>query len=428
MSGIHGPTCQSDDHHDAEHNAGRRIFMKGATAASVGLLGGMAGLPALALGQPGTKTLVKVFMYGGADSLSLLPMVGDDAYYVARPTVQIAKPSSSDAGSAISLGVGPYALNPNLADLKAIWDDGRMAICPATHFAEGNRSHFDCQKWVAFGSSDISTRDGVFARYLAENSNPGAGQMRAINAGTSNTLFFSGATVPSVRDPASFGDPVGGLRQTLDQYNVIESKTAMNRAETMTRDALRAMYAAIDSVDGFKTYVPNARGRNYSASPLGKGLALVAYLLKRGTPVELACLNWAGLWDTHSTLLDPGHYRGMSSGAADLLTFWLDIEPLRSQVLVMVGSEFGRTVNENGTKGSDHGKGGAWFAFGNAVKRPGIVGGLTTLAGLSSNYLPVGVNYKDMLGEALVKHMGMSEALLSKILPGHTFQSNGIFT
>jgi uncharacterized protein (DUF1501 family) len=98
-------------------------------------------------------------------------------------------------------------------------------------------------------------------------------------------------------------------------------------------------------------------------------------------------------------------------------------------VIVMVGSEFGRTVRENGSLGTDHGGGGAWFAFGGSTKG-GIYGDLPALtdANTPDNKVPTVLNYKDMLGEALSRHMGVSSTVMSNLFPGHTFTNHNMFT
>jgi uncharacterized protein (DUF1501 family) len=192
-----------------------------------------------------------------------------------------------------------------------------------------------------------------------------------------------------------------------------------------------------------KDYVPTANGMQYLDgqngrrwTTLGNGLKLVAQLLKAGVPLEVAAIDWQGHWDTHENQIGNnvtdttnGHARGLKEGAENLLTFWRDLGALQNNVIVMVGSEFGRTAYENGSKGTDHGAGGAWIAFGGPTNR-GIYGALPELtdANTRDNKIPLTLNYKDMLGEAMMRHLGVPGSALATLFPGHTFTNPNMFT
>jgi len=448
-------TGHSDDHDDCgRHGASamsRRAFLKSASAGAIAIMGSSAGLPDISLAAGPTKTLIKIFMRGGADPLSLFPLTGDDSYYTYRPRIAVARPSSADSNAAIRL-TDAYGLNPNLAALMEIWDSGRMAISPATHFTEGNRSHFDCQTWIEIGSTDRNLQ-GVFNRYLREV--PNGNLLRAVRAGsTSLSQSMRGPVpVPSIASAADYkltnsdwckgaGCSENVLMQTLLG---ISGHATGTEIEKKTRAITEALFKPVDVVQAANaSYVPALGGINYydglsgrSVTTMGRGLRLVAQLLKAGVPVEVAALDWSGSWDTHekqvgTSVIDQtnGHAASLASGATDLVAFWRDIADLRDNVLVMIGSEFGRTVHENGTTGTDHGNGAAWFCFGGPT-RGGIYNGMTTVEAsrlLSGRYIPVLTNYKDILGEAMVRHLGVSESIMSRIIPGHAFTNHGMFS
>jgi len=159
----------------------RRDFLRTSAMTTAASVVGVAGAPKFAFGQQagGGKTLIKVFMRGGADGLHLFPMVGDINYYRVRPNIAI-EGQSSDPNSAISLpghtgemdasgNVGKRAMNPNLAPLMEIWDNIQgphgLMVSPASAIQEGNRSHFDCQRWIGTGQRDNFV-DGYLNRYL----------------------------------------------------------------------------------------------------------------------------------------------------------------------------------------------------------------------------------------------------------------------
>ncbi|MBX9924923.1 MAG: DUF1501 domain-containing protein [Hyphomicrobiaceae bacterium] len=456
-----------DDHHDAHghhHGLGscgsrehsRRTFLKGATATSFALLGSAYGMPDMTFAQTaGKKTLIKVFMRGGADGLSLFPKFGDLNYYTNRPNIAVPAPSA-DPNSAIRLDA-MYGMNPNLRPLMEIWDAGRMAIGPGVHFAEGNRSHFDCQQWIELGRRE-DFGDGLFYKYLQLNA--GSDPLRAIRAGSSNlaaSLAGADLVVPSITDGPGYNlrnnDWCGGtncsdngLTKALDALGT--NASVGPDAERATRRTTKAMVDTIAQVQqaslnyttsGGLQYLDGQNGRRWTS--LGNGLKLVAQLLKAGVPLEVAAIDWQGHWDTHenqigNSIIDDtnGHSRALKEGADNLLAFWRDLGPtLQNNVIVMVGSEFGRTAFQNGSRGTDHGRGSAWFAFGGPTNR-GIFGPLPELTDAfvrsspNNNSIPITMNYKDMLAEAMIRHLGIPQSQLATLFPGHTFTNFNMFT
>ncbi len=438
-----------------DENIDRRAFIR---MSSLGLAASMAGgfgMPGIALGAgTGRKTLIKIFMRGGADGLFLFPAHGDLNYYQSRPNVSIQPPNGNDPTSAIPL-TATYGLHPQLRPLKEIWDNGHMAVYPATHFDEGNFSHFDCQAWIERGGTDISL-EGSFNRYLQEV--PGDHPLRALVAGMSTAAdsMIGDAVVPSVPSGEEFQltnwnwcDDQGFdwatnacvgtnlLTQRLSRMRIRKSNTDTMK---MTIKSQKTMLGVMDQVQSVsRNYVAQGGGLNYSNTSLGKGLELVAQLLKAGVPVEVAAVDWNNSWDSHNDLLPPwrspidegsGYARGLRVGAEDLLCFYRDIAALRDDVLIIAGAEFGREVNENGTFGTDHGYGGAWFAIGGKTNG-GVYGAPRSLAKSDiyrERYLPSVLNYKDITAEAMVRHLGMPQSKITSVFPKHRFTDHQLFT
>lgn len=442
------------DHDHDDENVDRRGFLRMASLGLVSAMAGGFGLPGIAIGQTAgvkPKTLVKVFMRGGADGLHLFPPVGDAAYYTVRPNANIKPPLGSDAGSAIRLS-SRFGLNPNLQPLMEIWNAGRMAIAMSTHFAEGNRSHFDCQRWIEQGNRLDSVHDGVFNRYLISQaaSHPLSG-LSAGSAGLAASLRGS-LGVPSVDSADGFklqnsdlcsGTGCADNLLTTELRKIVNSAApGENATRRLTRTSQKVMLEASDLVSTAAAGYTGSTGTYaYSTSSLGKGLKLVAQLLKGNVPVQVAAVDWNNSWDTHENLLRPGQdpisqansfQAGLTRGAQDLVAFYRDLGPLINDVVVIVGSEFGRTVKENGSFGTDHGNGGAWFAFGGPTTG-GIYGEFGSLNPadnelLRGNYLPVVMNYKDIVAEVMIRHLGMNENLVSTLFQGHTFTNYRMFT
>jgi uncharacterized protein (DUF1501 family) len=178
---------------------------------------------------------------------------------------------------------------------------------------------------------------------------------------------------------------------------------------------------------------------SYSNSDLGRGLKLCAQLLKAGIPLEVAALDWNIGWDTHSNQIategnpftDPSkrYNERMAQGAADFNAFWRDMGAEMSNVVVLVGSEFGRTKKQNGSTGTDHGEGGSWFAFGGPTQQV-VAPDVSTIDDtvVNRNWLPTVTSYRDIVGEIMVRHMQMDQNLISTIFPNHTFSDFELFS
>ena len=392
-------------------------------------------------------------MRGGADGLHLFPAIGDIQYYLHRRDIAIEAPSS-DINSALDLGAlsngGYRGMNPNLEPLMEIWDAGQMMVAPSTALGFNNRSHFDAQRWIGNGAQDNSI-DGYLNRYLQ------------IASRTSDTFrgLVAGKTSPST---ALIGDIVIPIVSNTDNYSIHESQNFCNgpgclennllesmseiasngagltSIEKQIRDNQMLMVEALQVVEAAgKSYTSSANGREYSNSSIGSGLKTIAQLLKAETPIEVATLDWNIGWDTHSNQISNTsdrfsdqnffYHKKMREGAEDMLTFFRDMGPMMRDIIVLVGSEFGREVKQNGARGTDHGHGGAFFAFGGNVT-PGVGPDIKSLEEQElkdGRYVPMVTDVRDLIAEILVKHMYLPENLVSTVLPGHNFTDHGLF-
>lgn len=430
----------------------RRDFLRTSAMATAASIAGVAGAPKFVFAQEaGQKTIIKVFLRGGADGLHLFPLVGDPNYYDVRPNIAIEAPLDSDANTALELtGSGSMrAMNPNLAPMMEIWNDNGLTVCPATTIEEGNRSHFDCQRWIGTGErNDII--DGYLNRFLQEigaTDHPLRGA--TLGKGGTSTEVRGDIPVPVIADNSNFrvvnndfcsGTDCAENRLTETMHEISSHEVERGGYEGVVREQQLVLLDAIDEVQAAGTdYSPSADGLQYSNTTLGRGLRLTAQLLKAGVPLSVASLDWNIGWDTHSNQIAEGadrftdqtkrYHSSMVTGATDFLCFWRDMSDLRDDVMLIAGTEFGRTVYENGSFGTDHGQGGAWWAFGGPA-RSVVANDVMNLADenlLSNRYVPNVVDYRDIIGEIMIRHMGVQEAMLTSLFRTHTFSNNNLF-
>lgn len=425
----------------------RRDFLKSMTSAAA--MVGVAGAPKFSFAQEaGGKTFIKVFMRGGADGLHLFPLYGDPFYYNYREDIAV-PPPSNDINSALDLGNGMRGMNPNLELLMEIWDSGNMMLAPSTSFEGANRSHFDCQRWIGTGDQN-NLIDGYLNRYM-QNVAGVDHPLRGMVAGKTSisTEIRGDIKVPAINDSNGFdlenndfceGAGCADNQLTQAMRDIHSHDIDLSAVEGQVRDSQLIMLDSIADVQmAAEGYTANAGGLDYSNSGLGRGLRLCAQLLKAGVPLEVAALDWNIGWDTHSNQIAEGanpftdqdkrYHSSMAQGASDFLTFYRDMGAMMNDVVLLCGSEFGRTKKQNGSTGTDHGQGGAWFAFGGPTVRQ-IAPDVSTIDDtvVDRNWLPTVTSYRNIAAEIMVRHMGMSEQLISTIFPNHAFENYQLFS
>lgn len=356
--------------------------------------------------------IVSIFLRGGADSLSMVVPHGEDNYYDSRPTLAVPRPDSSAANRVDDLD-GFFGFSPSMAPLREAYDDEALLVVHACGLKDPTRSHFDAMRFMEAGQGGAapSVQTGWLGRHLqstAPSSQDAVLRAVGIGPGLQRTLSGGPLTMP-IADLADFGFEGRGA-------------TAKDR-----RAALEELYAAWDdplrtSADntmqtvnllkriGFQGYRPKGKAR-YPDDEFGYSLKSAAALIKADVGVEAVAVDLSG-WDTHEY---QGNLEGhmeylMMSFAESLGAFHKDLFASgRKDVSIVVMSEFGRNVRENGSEGTDHGHGGMMLALGG-----GIAGGrvLTDWPGLNDGQLyenqdlEITIDYRDVLVEILERRVG----------------------
>jgi uncharacterized protein (DUF1501 family) len=190
------------------------------------------------------------------------------------------------------------------------------------------------------------------------------------------------------------------------------------------------MFKAMGVLEKLKAseYQP-AKGANYPRFGAGPGGALrqVAQMIKADIGVELAVVDMDG-WDTHSDQGATGMGRLtnlLRQFSGSLAAFYRDLGDRMEDVVVLTMTEFGRTVKENGSGGTDHGRASVMFALGGAIKGGGVYGkwpGLAPEQLEDKRDLAVTTDFRDVFSELLTGHMRCKQ--LDTVFPGHTMDPN----
>ncbi|MAF66331.1 MAG: hypothetical protein CMJ84_11830 [Planctomycetes bacterium] len=406
----------------------RRGFLGASAAAAVGT----AGMSQLAFGASRGSdrqrdVMVVVFLRGAMDGLTAVVPYGDGNLYNARPTLAVAPPGQPDG--ALDLD-GFFGLAPACAPLLPVYESGDLAVVHATGSTDPTRSHFSAMRIMETATPNMgptTINDGWFGRHLQTSTAVGTGDLRAavLNPTLTRTLAGGPGALP-VSDPADFAFPgppalVPALRTALE--------SAYAGAREPLAGAAASSLGAIDLLAGidFENYQPE-NGAAYPGDSFGEGLVRTAAMIKADIGLECVELDVTG-WDHHSGMgpIDGVLASMLGNLSEGLAAFHTDMgSGGMARVTMVVMTEFGRRVAENGSAGTDHGHGGAMFVIGGNVNGgqgftqwPGLDPG-----SLGNGDLVITTDYRDVLAEIIQLRLGNSS--LAEIFPQHTPQFPGI--
>lgn len=369
------------------------------------------------------KKLVVIFQRGAADGLNIVVPHHESAYYQMRPTIAIQQNQVIDLD-------GFFGLHPAMQPLKPLWDQRHLAIVHACGSPDPTRSHFDAQDYMESGTPGVkSTTDGWLNRALQSEDaccSRKHSAFRAVALGTQVPRTLEGripaVAVNNVRDfsvggpnPAAVPVAAGFEAMYADSVNAVLHDTGSE-----TFEAVKMLQAS----DPAK-YTP-APGANYPNGPFGNSLRQIAQLLKANLGVEAAFTDIGG-WDTHQ---NQGNVNGQMANrlrdfSEGISAFWTDMGDEAENVILVTMSEFGRTVHQNGTGGTDHGHANVMFILGGNVQGGRVYGkwpGMRQDQLYEGRDLAITTDFRQVLGEAAYKTVGARN--LDLVFPGASLKSN----
>jgi uncharacterized protein (DUF1501 family) len=365
------------------------------------------------------KTLVVVFQRGAMDGLNVVAPYADPIYRKFRPTIALPAPRGGAKDAALDLD-GYFGLHPALEPLLPLWKGGTLAAVQAVGSPDPTRSHFDAQDFMESGTPGAkSTDDGWINRHLQASHAAGATPFRAVSLTPTLPRSLAGrapaVAMSSIREfdlRASAGPRVAtGFEGMYDSA----VKDVLHGTGQETFDAIQFLKKADPS-----RYAP-AAGAAYPRGRYGDALRQVAQLIKADVGVEVAFTEIGG-WDHHAA---EGGVQGQLAQrlrelGGSLAAFERDLGDRMQDVVVVTLTEFGRTVHENGNRGTDHGHASLSFVMGGGVRGGKVHGrwpGLEERSLYQARDLAVTTDFRDLLGELLTRHLGDRD--LAKVFPGY---------
>jgi uncharacterized protein (DUF1501 family) len=396
----------------------RRAFLKRslAFAAAAGLYPlGPHGWAASSLKAGSQKRLIVIFLRGAIDGLSVVIPYGDSQYYDWRPTIAI--PRYGD-GATLELGDGHFGINPALAPILPQWRDRTLAFVHACGSPDSSRSHFDAQDYMESGTPGLkSTSDGWMNRLLGVL--PGThSAAEAINLGPTTARILSGPVpVANMGLGKNAAKPIALDRPTVGEAfaRMYSGNDPLSRAYREGIEARKKLLADLDQdmTEAAAGAPPASQTSDYTGQ-LGR-------LIARDPGIRLAFIGLSG-WDTHvSQGASKGqlfnHLKPLSDGLGGLVAA---LGPAYSDTVVMVISEFGRTIHENGNGGTDHGHGNVMWIMGGAINGGKVYSqwpGLAEADLYQGRDLAITTDFRDPICAVLKTHLRLSDPQIAKVFP-----------
>lgn len=369
-----------------------------------------------------------VFLRGGYDALSLLVPYSEAFYYEMRPTIALAKPHKDDLSSVIALN-DDWGLHPSLRDsFYPLYQAKQMAFIPFSGTGFQSRSHFQTQDWLEYGQGAANlnpdSSSGFLNRLLHYLHQGHATQDNAVSFTQQLPLALQGR-IPVANSPIIVR---GKQTMTASYEQLVQTLYAEHPLGALAREGLNLRHKISQELQ------EEMQSASRAAVP-ARGFALeaqrVAKLLREQPNYKIGFIDVGG-WDSH---IDQGaahgqfsrHIEDLGAGLAGLAetlgTEW------KNTVVALI-SEFGRTFQENGSRGTDHGYGSTLCLLGGGLHGGVIKGEQTRLnrpAALHENRdTPMLNEYRGVLAGVFKQLYGLNANALNTVFPNVTVRDLGL--
>lgn len=428
----HGSSLEHGEAHEHDHQAWTRkgfLSSLGIGALGSGLM--LGGLPVNAMARTkflnrlmaadNDRVLILIQLGGGNDGLNTIVPVENDIYYQKRPTIAISKEESI----LLSDDIG---MHPAMSSLQSLWGNGSMSVIHNVGYENANRSHArSTDIWTSASDENVNLGTGWAGRYLVEDNpdfilNPPEYPL-GVRIGGSATLFQS--------EFGNLGVTFGGasqFSQFLEQggfYNEEDvPENEFGRSLSFARKIANSSFKYLESIQTAADSSANLG--EYPNSGLSRSLSVVARLIRGGLKTKVFLVSKGG-FDTHNNQggTEGGHSNLLADIADSVNAFYADLEAdgQHNRALTMTFSEFGRTLDENSSNGTDHGSSAPVMLFGPV--NGGLYGEHATLTELDNSGDPIfGTDYRSIYTSILNNWFGLEINDTETVLQGE-FQDLG---
>ena len=340
----------------------------------------------------GEQCLVFIQLNGGNDGLNTYVPFEDPLYYQLRPKIALSKNEIVGANNGM-------AFHPALNHFAQMQQNGDLSVIQNVGYPEPNRSHFRSQEiWQTATGSNQYINEGWLGRYLdlqCKDHQPTAG----INLDSIDNLALKGVepNAITVKDPNRFKIK-SDKEESVNLSNNPQLDFVRKIANSVTEGA----------EDIQKALAKSTAEISYPKTGLAKNLEWIARLIKGNLNSKVYYTSLGG-FDTHDNQLDI-HNRKLSELNDAIFSFYTDLKKaqLLQNVTIVVFSEFGRRVKDNGN-GTDHGTAAPMFIIGGNTKGK-IIGNNPNLVDLDNGDLKHEIDFRSVYATLLQQKMNFSPA------------------
>jgi len=364
-------------------------------------LEGHAAVPA------GNKVVVVLQLSGGNDGLNTVIPVRNDIYYKLRPGLGIQK------NKTLSL-TDEVALHPSLSALKALYDEGNMAILNNVGYPNPDRSHFRSMDiWHSASQSSEYWNNGWIGRYLDAQCHGCDKPTQALEVDDVLSLALKGEqnNALAVKDPRRlFGT------SNEKYFREINKNHGDDHHDEKPVDYLyKTLSETMSSADYiFKQSRLHPSSGTYPNTELGSGLKTIASLIFSDINTKVYYIS-LGSFDTHvGQDAQQGRLFTQMSEAIKAFTDDLKKNGRMEDVLMFTFSEFGRRVAQNASNGTDHGTANNMFLISGGLKQKGILNAMPNLEDLNQGDLKYNVDFKNVYATILEKWLSADASRILK--------------
>lgn len=414
----------------------------------VGLMGGipafMAGAAArnkIIAPYKRRKVLVCIFQRGAMDGLMAVTPFSDTYLQTARPNLFLSAakgnsvsmaganptPGNGSTAGANAIGGpkstplidldGHWGLHPGMAAFEPLFREGRLGIVHGIGSPNNTRSHFDAQDYMESGTPfNKGTASGWLNRAVGLLGHDTLTPFSAVSLTSALPRSFYGdhpsVAISNLQDFAiQFkGNATFSANTAAKSFEDLYDQTSTGLLHETGKESFEAM-KMLQQAD-VRNYKP-ANGAIYPPSAVGNSLRQIAQLIKMDVGLEVAFTESNG-WDTHFNQgTDNGIFaRNVADLSNSITALWKDLESYQDDVTIMTMTEFGRTVHQNGTGGTDHGRASCNFILGNDVDGGKVFGTVPELATEQledGRDLPVTTDFRSVFSAVADTHLQLSD-------------------
>ncbi len=432
------------------HHVHRRGFLRSAAAATISLaMPGVASaaLPLSNYKWPG-KTVILLDLGGGNDAMNMVAPVWDKTYFDMRSGLcvraedngfrEFLGTKSEQMCSDARFGSQLYSFHPSLKPLSEAWANGDMTVALGVGYLSAPASHFlGADMWdkgVSYQNSleaNLSTLPGWVDRIFSDGV-MGAGAPHA--APVDGVSVVAGGAIGGL--PGEFfGGNAKSLSLAAGRDGVFDASSLINKNLDLTRfgkvykflyDREMDIVGQLQLLNGVTDVYQNTTLFR-DPGGLSKQLRYVANLLVRGIKMPFVSLAMGG-FDTHTNQM-PAHRNLMNElamGLADFRKAMIE-RGLWKDIVILVHSEFGRTLRPNSAAGFDHGAGAAQLILGGSLGANRFVGRQVQLSRIEStiNVLPPMLDFRSLYTAILIDFLGMPPAVAPALFKPPTQTATG---